>query len=176
MSYSEKGNGAGVMSAVAAVIEDAAGRVLLCQQHGGRRLWGLPGGKIRAAESPVHAAIRDIREETGTETEILDIVGLYQLTGDGCGEDLPDLLVYVFRGRLDVADVAVNAPGRISRLAWYDPAALPVPLTATTRIAIADAVAGRSGVLRQVQRDTEPEVPDAADDGHIPAQTATAAR
>jgi 8-oxo-dGTP diphosphatase len=154
---------------VAAVIRDSAGRVLLCQQHGGHRLWGLPGGKIRAGESPMHAAVRDIREETGMETEILDIVGMYQLTGDGCGEDMPDLLATVFRGSLSLGEPALNAPGRISRLAWYDPEALPEPLTATTRTAIADAVAGRSGVLRQVQRDPEPEVPD-ADDAVIPVQ------
>jgi 8-oxo-dGTP diphosphatase len=160
MSYLDKG-GATVMSAVAAVIEDSSGRVLLCQQQGGHRLWGLPGGKIRTGESPVHAAVRDIREETGTETEIVDMVGLYQLTGDGCGEATPDLLVYVFRGRLAAGDPAVNAPGRICRLAWHDAAALPEPLTATTRTAIADALAGRSGLLREVQRDAEPEVPEA---------------
>ena len=36
-----------VTSAVAAIIEDAAGRVLLCQQAGGHQLWGLPGGRVR---------------------------------------------------------------------------------------------------------------------------------
>lgn len=149
-------------SAVGAVITDDAGRVLLCQQRHGHRLWGLPGGKVRHHESPIHAAIRDIREETGTETEMLDLVGLYQLTGDGCGDDLPDVLVHVFRGRLAGGEVAVNSP-RVGRLAWYDLESLPQPLTATTRIALADAAAGRSGVLREVQRDHEPEVPDAVD-------------
>ena len=76
-------------SAVAAVIEDPAGRVLLCQQSQGHRRWVLPGGKIRLGESPVHAAIRDIQEEAGSAIEIIDLVGLYQLTGDGCGDDLP---------------------------------------------------------------------------------------
>jgi ADP-ribose pyrophosphatase YjhB (NUDIX family) len=149
-------------SAVGAVITDDAGRVLLCQQRHGHRLWGLPGGKIRHNEDPMHAAIRDIREETGSETELIDLVGLYQLTGDGCGDGLPDVIMHVFRGRLTAPEVAVNSP-RVGRLAWYDPDALPQPLTATTRIALADAVAGRAGVLRKVQRDTEPEVPDADD-------------
>ena len=48
-------------SAVAAVLTDDAGRVLLCQQSSGHRLWSLPGGRIRQAESPMHAAVRDIR-------------------------------------------------------------------------------------------------------------------
>lgn len=148
-------------SAVGAVITDPAGRVLLCQQSQGHRQWGLPGGKIRPGESPVAAAVRDIREETGMETEMVDLVGLYQLTGDTCGENLPDVLMHVFRGRCDRGEATVNAPGRIRRLSWHDPADLPEPTTATTRAAVADAVAARSGVLRVVQRDAEPEIPEA---------------
>ncbi|MEV6924348.1 NUDIX hydrolase [Dactylosporangium sp. NPDC051485] len=161
MSYSTLSNGSHVTSAVAAVIEDAAGRVLLCRQAGGHQLWGLPGGRIREAESPVHAVIRDIREETGLEAEITELIGLYQLTGDGCGAATPDLFVHVFRGRLDGGGPALNAPGRISSLAWHAPDNLPAPLTATTRTAIADAGAGHTGVIRELERDAEPEVVDA---------------
>jgi ADP-ribose pyrophosphatase YjhB (NUDIX family) len=147
-------------TAVAAVIEDPAGRLLLCQQSAGHRLWTLPGGRIRLGESPIHAAVRDIFVEAGSDVKIIDLVGLYQLTGDGCGDDLPDLLVHVFRGRLD-GEATLNDPGRIRRLCWYERTSLPNPMTATTRSALADATAGRSGVLREVFRDTEPEIPDA---------------
>jgi 8-oxo-dGTP diphosphatase len=157
-------------SAVAAVITDSAGRVLLCQQSQGHRLWCLPGGKIRHAESPMHAAVRDIREETGLETSVIDLVGIYQLTGDTCGENMPDALVHVFRAQIDGGEPIINSPGRISRLSWHDADSLPQPTTPTARSAIADAVAGRSGVLREVHRDAEPEIPDATDgDSPIPA-------
>ncbi|MFS8479629.1 MAG: NUDIX hydrolase [Micromonosporaceae bacterium] len=144
-------------SAVAAVITDADGRVLLCQQSQGRRLWCLPGGRMRAAESPVAAVIRGVLTQTGTAAEIVDLVGLYHLTGDGCGDGLPDVLVHVFRARIEGTGVTVNAPGRICRLAWCDPACPPQPMTATARIALADAAAGRRGVLRDVQRDAGPK-------------------
>ena len=150
-------------SAVAAVIVDPAGRVLLCQQSQGHRLWGLPGGKIRNGESPIHAVIRDVLEETGAEIEIIDLVGIYHLTSNGSGPDLRDVLMHAFRARVASGDVAVNSPGRICRLCWHETAALPEPMTATTRAAIADAIAGRSGVLRDVHRDVEPEIPDADD-------------
>jgi 8-oxo-dGTP diphosphatase len=146
-------------SAVAAVVTDDAGRVLLCQQSQGHRRWGLPGGKVRQAESPVHAAIRDIMEETGMAAQLVDLVGIYELTGQG----LPDVVVHVFRGRVAAGVPLVNSPGRICRLSWHDPDNLPMPMTPTTRIAVADAVAGACGVLRTVQRDAEPEIPDAAD-------------
>lgn len=156
-------------SAVAAVVTDAAGRVLLCQQSQGHRLWGLPGGKIRQGESPIHAVIRDVREETGMEMEVVDLVGLYQLTGNGCGDGLPDVLMHVFRATANGSEAMVNAPGRICALAWHDPDALPWPTTATTRTAIAHAVAGRAGVVCDVLRDKEPETPEATD-APIPAQ------
>lgn len=163
-------------SAVAAVVIDDAGRVLLCQQSQGHRRWGLPGGRIRQSEGPVQAVIRDIREETGMETEIVNLIGIYQLTGDARGEDLPDVLVHVFRGRVSSAEATVNAPGRICRLSWHDPTALPEPMTPITRTAIVDAAAGRAGLLRRVRRDAEPELPDAAglDERRGEAQLATA--
>jgi ADP-ribose pyrophosphatase YjhB (NUDIX family) len=158
-------------TAVAAVITDASGRVLLCQQSQGHRLWTLPGGKIRNSESPTRALVRDVMEETGGTTEVVDLVGIYQLTGNGCGDDLPDVLVHVFRGRMDRADLTVNAPGRIRRLSWHDPAFLPQPIGATAAIAIADAAAGRSGVLRHVERVAGPEIPDASEaEPSIPPQ------
>lgn len=149
--------------AVAAVVTDDAGRVLLCQQRQGHRRWGLPGGRVRTGESPIRAAVRDIRAETGMETEIVDLVGIYHLTSEAGGEELPDVLVHVVRGRVPVPEATVNAPGRICRLSWHGPDDLPRPMTPTTRAAIADALAGRSGVLRRVQRDAEPEIPDAVE-------------
>jgi 8-oxo-dGTP diphosphatase len=146
-----------VTSVVAAVIEDPVGRVLLCQQSQGHRLWGLPGGRIKPGESMIHAAVRDIREETGTDVELVDLVGLYTLTNASVELDgeLPDVLVHVFRARL-AGEATLNAPGRICRLGWYDAASLPEPVTATARWAVVDARAGRSGVLRKVTRDAEP--------------------
>ena len=153
-------------SAVAAIVTDDAGRVLLCQQSQGHRRWGLPGGKVRENESPIHAAVRDIREETGMDVEIVDLVGLYEL----CGQGLPDLVVHVFRCHDGRGEALVNAPGRICRLSWHDTDDLPSPMTPTTRMAIAHAVAGRSGVLSRVDRDAEPEYPDAADTADVQSQ------
>jgi ADP-ribose pyrophosphatase YjhB (NUDIX family) len=166
-------NGHRCTPVVAAVISDDAGRLLLCQLRQGHVLWGLPGGRIREGESPVHAVVRDVREETATEIELFDLVGLYQLTGDGCGENLPDVAVHVFRGRLH-GEVAVNAPGRISGLSWHDPDALPESMTATTRAALADAIAGRSGVLREVRRAPQPSAPDADEPAAARTPVATA--
>ncbi|GAB3941031.1 NUDIX hydrolase [Micromonospora vulcania] len=146
--------------AVAAVVTDDTGRVLLCRQGRGERRYALPGGRLRPAESPVRAALRDIRAETGWEIDLVDLVGVYHLTGPtastpaGRAGPQPDVLVHVFRARAaEVRPTTGPPPG--CQLSWHAPAALPEPVTPLTRVAVADAVAGRSGVLRDV-RSTPP--------------------
>ncbi|NYH42348.1 ADP-ribose pyrophosphatase YjhB (NUDIX family) [Micromonospora jinlongensis] len=141
--------------AVAAVVSDDTGRVLLCRQGRGERRYALPGGRLRPAESPVRAALRDIRAETGWEIELVDLVGVYHLTGPtgqtspGRAGPLPDVLVHVFRARAaGVRPAADPPPG--CRLSWHSPDALPESVTPLTRAAVTDARAGRSGVLHDV--------------------------
>ncbi|WP_433125905.1 NUDIX hydrolase [Micromonospora sp. CA-240977] len=142
--------------AVAAVVNDDAGRVLLCRQGRGERRHALPGGRLRPTESPVQAALRDIRAETGCEIELVDLIGVYHLTGPGGQTSpgragpLPDVLVHVFRARATGPPTADPLPG--CRLSWHSPDALPEAVTPLTRAAVTDARAGRSGVLHAVRR------------------------
>jgi 8-oxo-dGTP diphosphatase len=139
-----------VTRAAAAVIGDGEGRVLLVQQSYGRQRWGLPGAHVEPAELPTDAVIREVRRETGLETRVVDLVGLYQLTGGD--EDLPDLITYAFRCEVVSGEPVLNGKGRICHLAWHSPAAVPRPVTTTATAALADAAAGRSGVVRQLER------------------------
>jgi HAD superfamily hydrolase (TIGR01450 family) len=65
-----------VAAGVAAVVFDGSGRVLL-----GRRadngLWGLPSGRVEPAETVEEAAVREVREETGLEVEVVRLIGVY---------------------------------------------------------------------------------------------------
>ncbi|PWR05064.1 NUDIX hydrolase [Micromonospora acroterricola] len=142
--------------AVAAVVTDDTGRVLLCRQGRGERRYALPGGRLRPAESPVRAALRDIRAETGWEIELVDLVGVYHLTGPaattpaGRAGPLPDVLVHVFRARAAEARPTADPPPGC-RLSWHAPGQLPEAVTPLTRAAVTDAAAGRSGVLRDAR-------------------------
>jgi len=65
-----------VVPAVTAVVRDPEGRVLLIHRTDNDR-WALPGGVVELGESVAETAVREVREETGIEIEVLGLVGVY---------------------------------------------------------------------------------------------------
>lgn len=61
---------------VAAVVIDDDGNVLLMRRSD-NGLWGIPSGHVEPTETVKAAVIREVREETGLETEIERLVGIY---------------------------------------------------------------------------------------------------
>jgi 8-oxo-dGTP pyrophosphatase MutT (NUDIX family) len=62
--------------AVAVIVRDAAGRVLLVR-HAEGNVWVTPGGAIEPLETPADAAVRETWEETGIEAGLTRIIGVY---------------------------------------------------------------------------------------------------
>lgn len=58
-----------IVAASAAVFR--GGRVLIARRVNPPQLWSLPGGKVEPGETPEQAAIREVREETGVDCEIV---------------------------------------------------------------------------------------------------------
>jgi 8-oxo-dGTP pyrophosphatase MutT (NUDIX family) len=65
-----------IRPSVAAVIFNEDARILL-QQRGDNGYWGLPGGSVELGETVEAAVLREVREETGYEVEIVRLVGVY---------------------------------------------------------------------------------------------------
>ena len=59
-----------------AVLHDARGRLLLVQRghEPNRGTWSLPGGRIEPGETPQQAAAREVREETGLEVLVGELL------------------------------------------------------------------------------------------------------
>jgi len=64
-----------VMVGAMALIQDDAGRILLVEHTYRREIpWGLPGGWLRAAESPESGLAREVFEETGLRVRVMDLL------------------------------------------------------------------------------------------------------
>ena len=90
------------------VVVNAEGRVLLVSQHG--TSWSLPKGHLEAGETPLEAARREIREESGvSQLELVRPLGSYsrhRLGADG-GEDRSELkTIHLFLFRTDETKLA----------------------------------------------------------------------
>ena len=55
---------------------DKDGKVLL-QCRGDSNKWGFPGGAIEIGETPEMAVIREVKEETGLDVKVSDLIGIY---------------------------------------------------------------------------------------------------
>ena len=96
------------------LITDADDRVLLVRQNYREKMWALPGGMAMPGESMVQSARREVREETGLEVELSDLVSV---------ADRGDLLLLVFRGR---SDETLTTPqvSEIDECRWFTRAEL----------------------------------------------------
>ncbi|MFF5788888.1 NUDIX hydrolase [Streptomyces sp. NPDC012693] len=65
-----------VVPSVTVVVRDGEGRLLLIHKTD-NDLWALPGGGHDIGERIGDTAVREVREETGIEVEVDNIVGLY---------------------------------------------------------------------------------------------------
>ena len=65
--------------AVGGIVENEQGHVLLVKtQHGG---WVFPGGQVEAGENLMNALIREIKEESGMDVIVSNLIGVYSNTG-----------------------------------------------------------------------------------------------
>lgn len=68
-----------IVSAAAIVINDKNELLLI---KGPRRGWEMPGGQVEVGESLTHAAIRETKEESGIDIEIIKFCGIFQNVGN----------------------------------------------------------------------------------------------
>ena len=65
-----------LVPAVSAVVTDSQGRILL-HKRSDNYLWSTPGGAMEIGESVEQAIIREVKEETGFDVEVIKCIGIY---------------------------------------------------------------------------------------------------
>jgi len=126
-----------------AIILDDEGRVLLSHRRD-LDLWNLPGGRVESGELPTEAVIRETREETGLETSIERLIGVY-------GKKNVDELVFAFSCRVTGGELRITEEA--DKQAFFRIEELPENTIPKHVERILDALeAGRAPVFkRQVQ-------------------------
>ena len=106
--------------------------------------WSLPGGKQQLGETIFHAAVREVREETGLDVRPLDIItALDAISRDAAGQvEFHYTLVEVAAEALDgeasaaddVSDVRWATPDEIDKLCQWPEVARVVRLSMMQRV------------------------------------------
>ena len=117
--------------AVAAIVFDGAGRVLLVERGRppGVGLWTVPGGRLELGEAIVDGVAREVREETGLDVEVGPLVEIVErVTPTDAGTYHYVILDYLARARADAPAPVAGDDVRAAR--FVDDAELAtLPLT-----------------------------------------------
>jgi ADP-ribose pyrophosphatase YjhB (NUDIX family) len=135
-------NATQLRAAVAAIVPDAEGRILL-QRRSDNGLWGLPGGSVEIGESVRQAIVREVREETGLAVEVVRLIGVYSDPTFQVVRYPDDTVVHyisiLFACR--ISGGALQTCEETLDLQFFDPTGLPKDVLPMHRIRIDDAVA-----------------------------------
>ena len=116
-----------LLPSVSLLIRDTDGRILLAKEAGRDDGWGVPGGAVDIGESPAEAAVREAREEIGTDVRLvrlLDVLGGPDYEVSYPNGDLAAYVAAVYEARI-VAGSPAPSDGELSEVAWFEPGELP---------------------------------------------------
>lgn len=125
------------VGAASAVI-DGHGRILLVRHTYGPRNWELPGGLSVAGEDPASTARRELREETGLELGLGELVGLYFEPTHRLGP----FFHVTFRLMPAGPVVATPSSDEVDAADLFSPGVLPRPMSDFTALRIEHARQG----------------------------------
>jgi ADP-ribose pyrophosphatase YjhB (NUDIX family) len=131
-----------------AIIRDARDWILL-HQRSDNGFWALPGGGLDLGESYAECCVREVREETGLEVEIIRLVGIYSKPTenvirypDGSANQSASVL---FECRVIGGELQIDHESL--KLEWFDPVDLiehlPEPFFPNHLPRLRDALANR---------------------------------
>jgi len=134
-----------VVPSVVAAVEDDQGRILLIHKVD-NNLWALPGGGHDVGESISDTVVREVKEETGYDVQVLGIVGTYTNPGHVMAYDDGEVrqqFSIAFSARLVGGEARTSSESKQVR--WVAPAEIPaLPMHPSMRQRVEHFLARRS--------------------------------
>jgi len=134
-----------LVPAASVIVVNQQGEILL-QHRRDNHLWALPGGTMQLGETIRYTAVREVKEETGLDIDIVGLVGVYSdprhviAYSDG---EVRQQFNLCFIGRLAGGAVAI---GPESHAVEFVPERMidQLPMHPTTRLRISHYLAGHN--------------------------------
>ncbi|MDP3996513.1 MAG: NUDIX domain-containing protein [bacterium] len=126
---------------IVGIIFDRHKHVLLCHRCD-YDLWSLPGGGLERGESPWEGVKREIKEETGFDTDIVSLAGVYSK---------PDVdeVVLSFICKVSGGEITLN--DEADKIEYFDVGKLPQNISEKQVERIRDALAFPDKTVYKVQ-------------------------
>lgn len=125
-------------SANVVILDDSRQQVLL-QKREDFRLWNLPGGMVEVGEAPAEAAVREAKEETGLDVEVIRHIADFN-----CPQI--DEIVHVYDCRVIGGEIVKQGSETLD-VAWFALDQLPKRLVRTSHAYLEAALAQHDAVL-----------------------------
>lgn len=135
----------------AAIVRDSRGWILL-EKRSDCGLWGLPGGRIEPGESVREAAVREVKEETGLNIEITQLLGVYSEPDEFRivtfldNGDVVQLVDIILEAKIISGELEPSSESEA--LQFFNPDALPPDIVPPARTPLHDFLQGLTGMIR----------------------------
>lgn len=135
------------VGAYAVLVDDAERILLALWNEGDVPAWTVPGGGVEDGETPEQAAVREVREETGYDIELVRLLGEDRFTVpaerrlDGAGRRLLAVRL-VYEARIVGGALTHEVGGTTDEAAWI-PIAEVAGLERVVLVDVALRLAGR---------------------------------
>lgn len=97
--------------------------------------WSIPGGRLEMFETLEHAVIREIKEETNLDIEVINLMGIcdHIIKAEDAHWVATNYLCKIKSGKAKIME-----PDKASDMKWFNLENLPDNLTITTKKALTD--------------------------------------
>jgi ADP-ribose pyrophosphatase YjhB (NUDIX family) len=135
----------------AAIVRDSRGWILL-EKRSDCGLWGLPGGRIEPGESVTEAAVREVKEETGLNIEITQLLGVYSEPDEFRivtfldNGDVVQLVDIILEAKIISGELEPSSESEA--LQFFSPDALPPDIVPPALAPLHDFLQGLRGTIR----------------------------